>query len=165
MRRSILCALLLVPACFDGGSSDDGSEFFGGPRSGMWAYSEGQPYDDTCMWEGRPDSSGEMTVTNGEDGTFTVVPMSEAEPFECSLDGYDFVCDEIADFWQVPLLDARFDYTVNYSGTFEHRERAAGDYVFDVDCTGMACDLAIGPNGVAELPCHLTVPVTAAFLE
>jgi hypothetical protein len=165
MRARILCCVLLA-GCFEEGDAADESGPATGPRSGLWLYTEGDAVDDSCMWADKPMvASGEFDVTNGEDGSFTIIARTDAARLECVLSGEDFTCDPVISDTQVPLLDASIETTNVVSGTLETRERGDGRTDTAVDCDGTQCDGAAAAAGITGFPCSYAVPFTAVFVE
>jgi hypothetical protein len=144
----------------EGDQGDDSSDGSGAvdPRSGVWDYTEYTPISNDCDI---PDDYGNAgggfgLVANG-DG-FTVGPNDGTDPFDCELDGADFVCpDRATERAEIdPSYDAVLVGQASAEGTFSDDENASGRQTAVIDCEGADCSLLEQVTG-ADFPCNFEV--------
>lgn len=142
-----------------------------GPASGTWEYITFETTLETCGDSHQFDtgqSSGDFEVINHEDGTFTIDPLTGADPYLCqAYDDGTFDCEAhvAAETDFHPEKNAVVTAVVQTSGTYECTDTMAGDHIGDIDC---GCDGATDDcDRLAwawdlEFPCYHDVTWTAA---
>lgn len=158
MRRALLLGLLSAPlACGDAGSSIE-------PMTGTWVFVNGEVITNTCADEAEP-GSGDFTLLNNGDGTFTIDPEDGSEAFLCTLDGADFTCPKrLQETVPVDGVDATIQIRVSAIGTLSSPRAAKGQQDAVVECTGSACGTVASLAGVT-FPCEVSANYTASFKE
>lgn len=139
---------------------DDSSDGPGAvdPRSGAWDYSEYTPISNDCdIPDDYGDGGGGFGLVASGDG-FRVLPDDGTDPFDCELDGADFVCpDRATERAEIdPAYDAVLVGQASAEGTFSGDENASGRQTAVIDCDGDDCALLEQVTG-AEFPCTFEV--------
>ena len=172
MLRSLLGLLCVVslglaPACSESSGNEadggtDGAEPDANPPTGAWVYLEGASISDSCMIPGyEVDVSTEFALTNNGDGTFTV--LREGKNIECDISGSNFSCDPLPlDPAMADGVDATFDFTVTYTGTFSSDTMLSGERTIDTTCTGSAC-AQVEALYMMSFPCALVDAFSASM--
>lgn len=131
------------------------------PASGKWAFVNGTVVKNTCD-DSAEVSSGEFTIVNNGDGTFTVDPEDGSDAFLCTLDGEGFACPSRLQGSEVVSANATLEVKVSASGSFSSNTAASGRQDGTVSCTGSDCAALSVLTGVT-LPCEISVSFTATF--
>lgn len=156
MTRALLLALLLAPlACADPPPE---------PLTGTWVFVNNEVVKNTCSDEFEP-GSGDFTLLNNGDGTFTIDPEDGSEAFLCTLDDADFSCPErLQETVPVDGVDATLEIHVGATGTLSSNRVAKGQQDAVITCTGGACGLVAAAAGVS-FPCEISATYTATFKQ
>jgi hypothetical protein len=141
----------------DNGDDNSGVE----PRTGVWDYSDYSPEDNDCnIPSDYGNGGGGFGLVNNGDGSFTVIPNDDTDPFDCDLNGADFDCpDRATETEEVPGYDAVLVGQATAEGTFSDPENATGTQTAVINCEGGDCGLVELATG-ADFPCTFGVVFT-----
>jgi hypothetical protein len=153
------CLALALASCDGDGNGNGGVD----PTTGVWLYSPGSVFDDTCEYPDPPtDPTGEFTLTNNGDGTFTVDDGDNV--FDCTLSGSNFNCPERrTEEHDASPLDAVATVHVSIEGSFSSDTDMTGHQTANATCVGADCADAAAAVGMAGFPCSLSQNFTASY--
>jgi len=152
----------------DGPGGGDGGDGPGGdaePRTGAWEYSEYTPVTNDCGLDDEwGNGGGGFGIVNHGDGTFTVLPNDDTDPFDCEIEGGAYFCSdrahqEAAD----PGLDATLIAHATVEGSFSSDVRGSGTQVATITCAGGDCAIVEAATG-ADFPCQFEVDFVVEWL-
>ncbi len=146
----------------DGSSSGDPTAGGDGPESGEWIYSDDGATQNDCTFLGNPSQGlGDFVVDNPGDGTFTITPGDDTDPFECELgEAGNFGCPErYVESITEPGVAATLDAFVAASGTTTATSMT-GEQAGRITCDGADCALAEAALETS-FPCSFVIPFTA----
>ena len=159
LEISLLLCTVLASAC----AKDDGEDQ-ANPPSGVWRYFDDGIGENSCgtTTDLQKDPDTTFTLTNNEDGTFTVHQETYGD-FDCTIAGMDFDCPErlaIDEEFEDPAnpgtVGATVSWAVSIQGTFSTDTEASGEQSVSISCEGDLCVLAPEVFGV-ELPCSYDI--------
>lgn len=153
------CLALVLASCGGDGDGNGGVS----PTTGVWLYAPGSVFDDTCEHPDPPtDPTGEFTLTNNGDGTFTVDDGDNV--FECTLSGSSFNCPErLTEEVDATPLDGVVSVHVSITGSFSSDTDVSGHQTANVTCVGADCATVATAGGISGFPCSLSQNFTASF--
>lgn len=134
------------------------------PATGTWVFVNGEQLVNTCTSDMIDVSSGDFTLLNNGDGTFTIDPEDGSDAFLCTLEGDGaYTCPmRLQESNKIDGLDATIEVRVSATGTFSSATATKGQQDATVDCTGTACPLAAAA-AMVTFPCQISVAYTASF--
>ena len=140
---------------------DDPTAGGGGPEDGAWVYADSGASQNDCVFFEASQGVGDFTVENHGDGTFTITPGDDTDPFECELGSGDaFECPaRFVESVDEPGVDAALDVSVAISGTTSATSME-GEQLGSMTCEGADCGLAETVLGTS-FPCSFVIPFTA----
>ena len=132
------------------------------PATGTWLFTNGEVITNTCEIDESDPSSGNFTLINNGDGSFTIDPEDGSEPFLCTLDGADFICPErLQENFDLP--NASIDVKVSARGIFESDTFvSSGRQEVTISCEGDGCGAAALLFKL-DFPCTAVVAFTASY--
>lgn len=149
-----------------GGASDsddtNGSGDGDGPNSGLWVYADSGASSSSCDFlEDSGQGVGDFAVENHGDGSFTVTPSDDTDPFKCAVDADGvFDCDErFVESVDGGNFDVMMDVIVRIDGTTQAASMD-GEQHGRVECEGSDCTAAEAFLGTS-FPCEFVIPFTA----
>ncbi len=151
----------------DGGSSggDDPTGDSGaggdGPGDGLWIYADDGASRNDCTFFPATQGVGDFAVDNHGDGTFTIAPGDDSDPFDCQMsDGGKFECPErYVESISEPGISANLEALVTVEGTTSNDEME-GEQLGRIVCDGADCSIAEDFLGTT-FPCTFVIPFTA----
>lgn len=159
MMRAHLVGLVVVSASLTSCGEPEIS-----PASGTWVFVNGEQLMNTCTSDMLDVSSGDFTLLNNDDGTFTIDPEDGSDAFVCTLDGDGaYTCPKrLQESNKIDGIDATLEIRVSATGTFSSATATRGQQDATVDCTGTACPLAEAA-AMITFPCQISVAYSASF--
>lgn len=151
----------------DAGDAGDGGDDSGGgggsgdaPDDGTWLYSETGDTTNTCDFlEDVSNGWGNFHIDHDADGSFTITPGDDTDPFPCTYGGGTFDCPErLVD--EVTSGSASLDVLVRVEGNVDSATSLSGSQHGTVDCEGADCATA-QQLLMTTFPCEFEVPFTA----
>ena len=133
-----------------------------GPEDGPWTYADAGASQNDCAFFDATQGVGDFVVQNHGDGTFTIIPGDETDPFECQMgDGGAFSCpSRFVDSIDEAGVDAVLEAWVMVEGTTTATEMQ-GDQLGEISCEGSDCATAEALLQTS-LPCTFVIPFTAS---
>lgn len=132
------------------------------PATGTWLFANGEVITNTCDIDESDPSSGNFTLINNGNGTFTIDPEDDSDPFLCTLDGADFICPKrLQESFDLP--NATVDVNVTAQGFFDSDTFiSSGRQKVTISCSGDGCGNAAFLLKL-DFPCTTLVGFTASY--
>lgn len=132
-----------------------------GPEDGDWTYADSGASQNDCVFFDASQGVGDFSVENHGDGTFTITPGDDTDPFECELGSGDaFDCPaRFVESIEEAGVDGSLDVSVAVSGTTSATSME-GEQLGTITCEGADCGLAETVLGTS-FPCSFVIPFTA----
>lgn len=147
----------------DESSGDSGDPTAGGegPQDGAWIYADNGASQNDCTFLKATQGVGDFSIENHGDGTFTITPGDDTDPFECMMGNGDaFSCPErYVESIEEAGFNAVLDAFVTVDGTTTSTQME-GEQLGRLECEGEDCGVAETILGTA-FPCSFVIPFTA----
>lgn len=159
MKRALFLGLAVVSASLASCGEPEIS-----PATGTWVFVNGDQLVNTCSSDMIDVSSGDFTLLNNGDGTFTIDPEDGSDAFLCTLEGEGaYTCPmRLQQSTKLDPLDATLEVRVSATGTFSSPTATKGQQDATITCVGTQCALAEAA-GMVTFPCEISASYTASF--
>lgn len=161
MTRAVSLALVVLASLSISCAEDEIQ-----PESGLWVFVNGETVKNTCNNDMIEPASGDFSLINNGDGTFTVDPEDGSAAFLCDLHGDGtYACPKrLQQSTKIDLIDATLEVNVSASGSFSSPRVTSGQQDAIISCVGTQCDFAASAAGTM-FPCELSATYTASFKQ